>query len=357
MQNLDYIEVQKHINILNVAFHLCLEIVETKGQEAKAICPFCGYNKNTKIPTLSLNINNNKYCCSRCGKGGYSVGLYAKVKGIDSKKAYKKLLERECFSLDRSKIQISPINLLADIEIRDKVYRAFLNMIGLERTHRSYLRNTGMLNSTINNGLYRSVPKKEIKRRLICKALSREYNLAGIPGFYQEPDFKWTFARSNGFFVPVFDENGYIQGLSIHLDKTFNNNLDIWFSSKDKINGTAARSYIMKNNINEKTTDLIITDNFILGTLIKATRNEPMIAFQNITNSYVMLKEIEKTDIKNITFVYRVPYSNENIDYITRRVFSDLIPLGYNFNLKCINNYKNFFDENFNVHYAVGKAA
>lgn len=174
---------------------------------------------------------------------------------------------------------------------------------------------------------------------------------------YQEPDFKWTFARSNGFFVPVFDENGYIQGLSIHLDKPFNNNSDIWFSSKDRINGTAARSYIMKNNINEKTTDLIITDNFILGTLIKATRNEPMIAFQNITNSYIILKEIEKTDIKNITFVYRVPYSNENIDYITIRVFSDLIPLGYNFNLKCINNYKNFFDENFNVHYAVGKAA
>lgn len=183
MQNLDYIEVQKHINILNVAYHLCLEIIEIKGEEAKAICPFCGYNKNTKIPTLSLNINNNKYCCSRCGKGGYSVGLYAKVKGIDTKKAYKALLERECFSLDRSKIQISPINLLADIEIRDKVYRAFLNMIGLERTHRSYLRNTGMSNSTINNGLYRSVPKKEIKRMLICKALSREYNLAGIPGF------------------------------------------------------------------------------------------------------------------------------------------------------------------------------
>ncbi len=69
MHKLDYAEVQRHINILNVAYHLCLEIVETKGYESKAICPFCGYNKNSKIPTLSLNSQTNKYCCCRCGIG------------------------------------------------------------------------------------------------------------------------------------------------------------------------------------------------------------------------------------------------------------------------------------------------
>ena len=318
---------------------------------------FVGYNKLTKIPTLSLNSNNNKYCCSRCGQAGYSVGLYAKVKGIDTKLAYKELMERECFSQNKSKIQISPINLLADIKIRDKVYRAFLKLLELERTHRNYLKEIGLLTNSINDNLYRTVPKKEIKRRLVCKILSNEYNLAGIPGFYQTEDFKWTFSRSDGFFVPVFDENGYIQGLSIHLDKPFNNNQDIWFSSKDKINGTGARSYTMKSNITDDSKDLIITDNLILGTLIKETINKPMIAFQNITSSYMILNEVENTDIKNITFVYRVPYSNENIDYITRRVFSDLIPKGYNLNMKTIRDYKDFFNENFDVHYAVNMAA
>jgi len=357
MERLDFIEVQKHINILNVAYHLCLEIIETKGFESKAICPFCGYNKNTKIPTMSLNSNNNKYCCSRCGKGGYSVGLYATMKKIDTKLAFKELLERECFSPDRSKIQISPINLLADLETRDKVYRAFLKMLELERVHRNYLKGLGFLDSNINENLYRSIPKNKIKRRLICKMLSKQYNLCGIPGFYQEEDFGWTFSRSNGFFVPAYDENGYIQGLSIHLDKEFNNSSDIWFSSKDKINGTSGRNYIMKNNINENSKNLIITDNFLLGTLMKEIINEPMIAFQNITNSYMILKEIENTDIRNITFVYRIPYSNENVDYITRRVFSDLIPLGYNLNLKCIKDYKDFLNEKFDEHYAVYKAA
>jgi len=145
---------------------------------------FAGYNKNSKIPTLSLNSQNNKYCCSRCGAGGYSVGLYAKIKNIDTKKAYKELLERECFSLDKAPIEISPINLIADIEIRDKIYRDFLGMLKLEAQHKNYLRNVGLLESSIEDNLYKTVPKNYIKRRLICSSLSRKYNLCGIPRLF-----------------------------------------------------------------------------------------------------------------------------------------------------------------------------
>ena len=41
MNKLDFIEVQKHINILNVAYQLSLEITDTRDPEIKAICPFC----------------------------------------------------------------------------------------------------------------------------------------------------------------------------------------------------------------------------------------------------------------------------------------------------------------------------
>ena len=41
MDRKDYEEVIRHINILNAAYHLCLEIKETRGYEYKAICPFC----------------------------------------------------------------------------------------------------------------------------------------------------------------------------------------------------------------------------------------------------------------------------------------------------------------------------
>jgi len=357
MDKLDFIEVKKHIDILNVAYHLCLEIVEEKGFETRCICPFCGYNKISKLPTMSLNTKNNKYCCSRCGAGGYSVGLYARVRGIDTKKAYKELLEMECYSQNRERIVISPINLLADIEIRDKVYREFLGMLKLDVSHKRTLKELGFLNSSIENGLYKSIPKNYIKRRMIGSELSRKFNLSGIPGFFQEEDWHWCFSRYNGFFVPIFNENGLIQGLSIHLDKPYNNNQDIWFSSNNKINGTNAKSWIMKNNIDENSKSVIITDNFLLGNLIKETINAPLLAFQNISNSYIILKELEKTCIKDILFVIRLPQADENLDYIINRIFRDLIPLNYNLDIKYINDYKDFFDDEFNVTYTLNKVA
>lgn len=305
---------------------------------------------------MSLNSQNNKYCCSRCGVGGFSVGLYAKVKNIDTKRAYKELLERECFSLNKSPIEISPINLITDVEIRDAVYRDFLSMLKLEPQHKRYLSSIGLLDSTIEDNLYKSIPKNYIKRRLIGHTLSKKYNLCGIPGFFQEEDFKWCFSRFDGFFVPILDSNGYIQGLSIHLDKPINKNSDIWFSSNNKINGTSAKSWIMKYNITNNTESIILTDNFIFGNLIKDVLNAPVLAFQNISNSYMILKEIEKTNIKNITFVIRTSYA-ESLDYIINRVFRDLIPLGYNLDFKCITDYKDFFEEDFNVAYSYQKAA
>ncbi len=288
---------------------------------------------------------------------GYSIGLYAKIRGIDNKKAYKELLERECFSLNKSPIEISPINLLADIEIRDAVYRKFLSMLKLDNKHKRYLNSIGFLDSSIENGLYRSIPKNYIKRRLICYSLSKECNLCGIPGFYQEEDFKWCFSRMDGFLIPVLDQNGYIKGLSIHLDKPFNNSSDIWFSSSSKINGTSARSWIMRHSITEDSESVLLTDNFLLGNLIKETIDSPTLAFQNISNSYTILKEIEGTNIKNITFVLRIPQSNQNLDYIINHVFRDLIPLGYSLDIKYIKNYKDFFEDDFNVTYSLNKVA
>ena len=281
------------------------------------------------------------------------------MKNVDNRTAFKELLEKEYFSLDRTRFEITSTNELADIEIRDAVYREFLNMLKLENEHKKYLASLGFLESSIKDGLYKSVPKDYIKRRLIANTLLRKYrfNIAGVPGFFQEEDFKWVFSEPAGFFVPVFNKDGYIQGLSIHLDEPYNNNQDIWFSSKDKINGTNARNWIMKNNLTYASDSVIITDNFLLGNLIKETINAPMIAFQNISNSYVILKEIEQTNVRNILFVMRLSQASENMDYIINRIFSDLIPLNYNLDIRYIHDYKDFFDENLSMTFALSKAA
>ena len=145
-------------------------------------------------------------------------------------------------------------------------------------------------------------------------------------GFYQEEDWGWTFVNAKGFFIPVFNEEGKIQALTIHLDKIFNGASNIWFSSKDRINGTATKNYIYKNNINKDTETVVLTDNLILGYLIKDTINAPVIAFSNIINSYQILKVLDNTNIRNIIFTLR-NNENQNIDYIINKVFKDLIPL------------------------------
>ena len=356
MQKEDFEEVAKHINILNVAYHLSLEITDTKGIEVKAICPFCGYNKNSKVATLSLNTNNNKYCCSRCGVGGFSIGLYAKLRNIDNKKAYRELLDRECFSVNRSNITISLINEIADIDTRDKIYREFLQMLKLEPQHRKYLKSQGFLNSTIDEQMYRTIPKKYIKRRIISNSLKRTYDLSGIPGFYQEEDWGWTFSNAKGFFVPVFDENNKIQALSMHLDKVYNGTTDIWFSSSGKINGTGTKNWISRNNITEDTETVVLTDNLILSNLIKDVLNAPVIAFSSISNSYQILKAIDNTNIQNIIFTVR-PEENQNLDYIIHRVFKDLIPLGYNLDTKYVGDYKDILKDDFLYSYRLEKVA
>lgn len=301
-------------------------------------------------------MQSNKYCCSRCGAGGFSIGLYAKVRNIDNKKAYRELLDRECFSIEKSNITISPINEIADINIRDKVYRDFLNMLSLEIQHKRYLQKIGFLNSSIDAQMYRSIPKKKIKKRLIANALKKEYDLAGIPGFYQEEDWSWTFTAPKGFFVPVFDENNKIQALSIHLEKEYNSISDMWFSSSGKINGTATRNWISKNNINIDTQTIILTDDLILGNLIKGVLSVPVIAFSGISNSYQILKAIDNTNIQNIIFTVRA-VDNQNLDYIINRIFRDLIPLGYNLETKYVRDYKDILEENFLSLYTLKQTA
>lgn len=259
---------------------------------------FVAYNKLTKISTLTLNSKTNTYHCSRCNSKGYARELYAKVKHIDIDTAYKELIERECFSPNKSRYNISPINILADVEIRDRVYREFLGMLKLEKNHSKYLEHLGLLNSTIEDSLYRSVPKSTIKRRLVAYSLSEKFNLSGIPGFYQDDDFNWTFGGTKGFYIPVFDTNGYIQGFSIHLDTSFNNTSDIWFSSNNKINGMSAQNCVMKFNMDKALSHILIVANLILGNLLKEVSNMQIVTFQNSSSSYSILKEVEKTKIK-----------------------------------------------------------
>lgn len=117
------------------------------------------------------------------------------------------------------------------------------------------------------------------------------------------------------------------------MDKEFNGTSDLWFSSAGKINGTGTKNWISKNNIREDTKTVVITDSLLLGNFMKATLNIPVISFSSIANSYQILKSIDGTNIQNIIFTIR-PGANQNLDYIIRRIFRDLLPLRIQFRSK-----------------------
>ncbi len=282
--------------------------------------------------------------------------MYATLRHIDNKKAYRELLDKECFSMDKSHIEISPINEIADIETRDKVYRDFLNMLKLNTKHRKELEKIGFLNRDIEEKMYRTIPKDNILRRLTANKLKRKYDLSGIPGFYQNEDWVWNFTAPRGFFIPVFDDQKRIQALSIHLDKEFNGSTDIWFSSKGKINGTAIKNIVVKRNIIQNTDTVILTDDFLLGNYIEEALEVPIIAFSNISNSKQILKILDNTNIQNILFTFKVN-RNDNLDYIINRVFRNLLPLGYELEVKAITDFKEILKDDFLTFYRLQKVA
>lgn len=344
MNIIEYQEVAKKINILNVAYHLNLEMKYKIGNEVKVICPFCGYKDNKREANLSLNYDTNQYHCFNCGKSGYSIGLYAKLRYMNNKDAFKELLQREYLSIDKSKFEVIPTNEIEDEDYRDEVYRAFLEKLTLNITHKKYLERLGFSKSAIKNSMFKSISKNTQDRQLICKMIKDKYKLEGVPGFFMHENFTWDFINAKGFLTPVFNEDNKIVGLSIHLDKEFNGCKNIWFSSNNRINGTPAKNWIVKNNITEDTETIILTDDLLGYHFIKENSNIPIIAFSNITNSYSILKEIENTNIDNIIFTIK---SKQKLDYIIEKVFKDLLYIGYDISSKYIKDYKDMLEDNF----------
>ena len=58
--------------------------------EVEASCPFCGDHGPGKYH-LSLNTDKDLYRCNLCGAHGNSISLYARIKGITNKEAFREL--------------------------------------------------------------------------------------------------------------------------------------------------------------------------------------------------------------------------------------------------------------------------
>lgn len=298
------------ISIVNVKNKLNLQEIYSKGNIICVKCPFCFSKKGTML----LNVLNNSYICKNCEERGYSISLYAKCKYISNKVAYKSLIQRKP-DLKSNIINTIITNIKKNDDELDLVYQDFLKMLKLNSEHTMKLLKFGFDINEIEKIGFKSIPTNEIEKERICQSLiSKGLDLKGIPGFFQNNRFKWTFKSHKGIFLPVIN-NYKIIGLRIHLDNKYDmETTDIWFSSGQKNNGTKANNNIMvllpnENKLqiindgrNEK--NVIISSEMILAYKLHIKyHNKIIIGVPNmITNS-----EIKKLDrIKNIRTIYVV---------------------------------------------------
>lgn len=303
------------INISNVINKLKINKTKIIGSNIYVNCPFCQKN-NEKIGYMKLNALNNLYICNNCESAGTSIELYAKMKYISTKDAFKQLL-RESPILDN--IPYIYNNTIKDESYRDLVYSNFLEMQKLDNKQYLKLINMNFKEDYIIKNRFKSIENNEYKKKKICKKLLEQgLKLDGIPGFFQDEDFRWTFKSHKGIFIPVIQDNK-IQGLRILLDREYRNDTaNIWFSSSNEYNGTKATNWpmILKkeesnwidmyNSNKEKT--IIIATEMILAHKIFNDTNMTVIGIPNNIDKDWILEIVKRMNAKEV-FLYVDKYT------------------------------------------------
>lgn len=139
-----------------------------------------------------------------------------------------------------SSVTPTPTPPRVDRAFRDVVYRTLLRCLPLLPAHRDDLLRRRLSLQSIEQGNFKSTPTED-ERRMIERNLYPA-DLAGIAGFYREGDV-WRMVKTpSGFFIPVLDRDGLIQGLQIRKD--YQRDKDdpryVWLSSKRWPSGTSS---------------------------------------------------------------------------------------------------------------------
>ena len=307
--------VYEYINITNVINQLNIKKTGIRGNYIYAICPFC-QSSTEKEGYLKINTISNVYICKRCESKGSSIDLYANLKYITTKEAFKALL-KETPILDNMPYTYN--NPIKDECYRDRVYRAFLEMQNLNNKHYKKLKEMNFSDKYIKQYSFKSIENNNIKKKQICSKLQEQgLKLDGIPGMYQDTDFRWTYKSHDGIFIPVIFNNK-IQGLRVALDNEYSlGTKNIWFSSNNEYNGTKANNWpmILKDNeINwidmynsNNSTSIIIATEMILAHKLFNNTNKTVIGIPNNIDKDLILNIVKRMNA-SVVFLYVDKYT------------------------------------------------
>lgn len=320
------------LSILNVAQKSKILILrQASKEEFAARCPFCGDSENPHHAHLMLNIVKDAYHCTRCGEKGYAIGLYARLHGISNSQAFKELMNMSPETTPKIEIKHVPQSPVANINERDKVYRAFLDKLTLEGEHLQNLIRRGLSWEETGRNLYKSVPTSPQERLRICNELLQEgLNLKGIPGFFQVQqgnNMYWDFYSDNGFFIPVKDIQGRIQGMQIRLDDDLDRKY-VWFSSRGKSSGTSAHAWIGVHGVPAKT--VLVTEGPLKADIAHFLSRYTFVSVAGVNAIKGIEQVLKELGAKRVFIAYDMDLkNNKNVQKAKERLEKKLVKAGF----------------------------
>lgn len=201
-------------------------------------CPFC-MGENAMSVTYS---DKSLFNCFKCGEKGNAISFIAKMENISNKEAYIKEINKDM--ANRTVFASTPVPKKAlDYSHIDKVYRALLKQLTLNKRHKENLLKRGLDEETIRENGYKSlIPyKQKDKRQYIIKKIQGYFRngdvFEGVPGFYKI-DGKWDFMACDGFLVPLINDKNQLYAFQVRLNKAFSDGRKYIYFSSSKHEGS-----------------------------------------------------------------------------------------------------------------------
>lgn len=276
------VERVKAVTLVDLAQALGLP-TKRVGKQLFIPCPNPSHNES-KLDHCCIEINKNIFNCFHCAdvKGNNAIALYSwhqfgqregkfkeSVLGIAQLMDIEVKDERGAIMKPGSNTYKPSVKIISQelesqpIQVVDAFYRALLKLCPLRKEHVDELMGKRRYSiEEINLHMFRSVPSLEEWINIYAHLKSLKYPFERIPGLSQifQPDYfdsripreigeagvftdskgkkhngHWFYVLSaaNGYFIPVFNEDGYIVRLRVRKDS--GSPKYIWFSSTHNI--------------------------------------------------------------------------------------------------------------------------
>lgn len=238
MGNFDeYSSYEEVLGMLNISF-------PQGKREIKVDCPICGHH------SFLINMQKNVGHCMHCNESKNYCSFFAACEGIDVKTAEKTI--REHFNRPYESHYNAPKKFKEEKQSKklpaeelNQFYQSLLDLCPLSKRHISDMQKRGVSIELLNKlkyGTYNYTDKYGEKRIELAKKSKAKL---GIPGVFETRTGELILAYGKEcILVPYRNRNNLITGLQMRINnelvKTKDDSKYIWFSSKDKKNGTSS---------------------------------------------------------------------------------------------------------------------